>query len=170
MQMKISQISVAGRLTGVIGLDEAVSEVAAELKTDSDETEIARKIIRRIAEKNYIPDKLLPAYSAAVIREYKKYLGQAVEEERSDELRVVILGPGCYQCTSLETGVRDIMAEMNLAGDLEHVTDVQEIARYGVIGVPALVINKKIVSTGVVPDKKKIREWLTEAAGTAGIK
>ena len=170
MQAKIRQISVGGRLTGVIGLDDALSEVAESVKKDADEAEIAGEIVRRIAEKNYIPDKLLPAYSAAVIREYKRYLGQAVEEERSDELRVVILGPGCYQCTSLESGVRDIMAEMNLAGDLEHVTDVQEIARYGVMGVPALVINKKIVSTGVVPDKKKIREWLTEAAGTAGIK
>ncbi|PKN10711.1 MAG: hypothetical protein CVU72_00280 [Deltaproteobacteria bacterium HGW-Deltaproteobacteria-7] len=170
MQAKIRQISVGGRLTGVIGLDEAISEAAGSVRKDADETEIAQEIIRRIAGKNYIPDKLLPAYSTAVIREYKKYLGQDVEEEHSDELRVVILGPGCYQCTSLENTVRDIMSEMNLACDLEHITDVQEIARYGVMGLPALVINRKIVSTGVVPDRKIIREWLAFAAQTAGIK
>lgn len=164
MQEKIRQIFVSGRLTGVVGLDEAVSDVAGSFRKDADETEIAREILRRIAGKNYIPDKLLPSYSKAVIREYKKFLGEPVSEEPATGLRVVILGPGCYQCDSLEKGVRDIMAEMNLAADLEHVTDVQQIARYGVIGVPALIINNKIVSTGVLPDKKRIREWLAEAA------
>ncbi|MRR16595.1 MAG: thioredoxin family protein [Deltaproteobacteria bacterium] len=164
MQEKISQINVAGHLTGVIGLDEAIREAVHAMGKDASEPDAAREIIRRIAQKNYIPEKLLPDYRAAVVREYKKYLGEDVPEEPAAGLRVVILGPGCYQCDSLERGVRDIMADMNLAGDLEHVTDVQEIARYGVMGVPALVINNKIVSTGVLPDKKKIREWLACAA------
>lgn len=170
MQAKISQIRVGGHLTGVVGLDEAISEVAGSLGQNAAESEVARAIIGRIAPQNYIPEKLLAAYSKAVIDEYKKYLGLPVSEEPATGLRVVILGPGCYQCDSLEAGVRDIMAEMNLAGDLEHVTDVQEIARYGAMGVPALVINKKIVSSGIIPDKKKIRQWLTEAAGQCGMK
>lgn len=155
MQAKISHISVGGHLTGVVGLDEAISEVAASLRRNAAESDAAKEILRRITVKNYIPDKLLPAYGAAVIREYKKYLGEPVSEEPSVGLRVVILGPGCYQCDSLEEDVRNILADMNLACDLEHITDVQEIARYGVMGVPALVINNKIVSTGVLPDKKK---------------
>ena len=170
MQAKISQISVGGHLTGVVGLDEAISEVAASAGKNAAENDVASEIIRRIAKKNYIPDKLLPAYNAAVVRAYKKYLGEDVPEEPSTGLRVVILGPGCFQCSSLETDVRNILAEMNLACDLEHVTDVKEIARYGVMGVPALLINKKIVSIGMVPDKKKIRQWLTEAAGQCGMK
>ena len=169
MQTKIRQISVAGRLTGIVGLDDAISESAESLMKDAGETEIAKEIIRRIAEHNYIPDKLLPAYSAAVVREYKKYLGQDVPEEAVGGLRVIILGPGCFQCTSLETEVRNIMAEMNLAGELVHVTDVKEIARYGVMGGPALVINNKIVSVGVVPEKRKIRQWFKEAAGDSRV-
>lgn len=170
MQAKISQINVGGHLTGVVGLDEAISEVAESFGKSASEDDVAREMIKRIAQRNYIPDKLLAAYGAAVIREYKKYLGEDVPEEPSAGLRVVILGPGCFQCSSLEMDVRNILAEMNLACDLEHVTDAREIARYGVMGVPALVINKKIVSTGIVPDKKKIREWLAEAAGQRGMK
>ena len=64
--------------------------------------------------------------------------------------------------------LRDVMAEMNLAGDLRHVTDVKEIGQYGVMGVPALIINGKVVAVGSVPEKKKIqpgfrmplRKWL----------
>jgi predicted DsbA family dithiol-disulfide isomerase len=55
------------------------------------------------------------------------------------------------------------MAEMNLAGELFHVTDYREIARYGIMGVPALVINEKVCSAGTMPHRKEIRQWLTEA-------
>jgi protein-disulfide isomerase len=58
----------------------------------------------------------------------------------------------------------EVMAEMKLAGAVEHVRDIKEIASYGVMGTPALVINAKIVSVGTVPSKAKIREWLSEFA------
>jgi len=44
------------------------------------------------------------------------------------------------------------------------VKDIKEIASYGVMGTPALVMNGKIVSVGTVPSKAKIREWLSEFA------
>jgi hypothetical protein len=77
----------------------------------------------------------------------------------------LILGPGCTQCSRLEADVRDVMAQMNVLGQLIHVTDINEIGRYGVMGTPALAINKKIVSVGTTPEKKKIRQWLEEATG-----
>jgi len=40
---------------------------------------------------------------------------------------------------------------------------VREIGKFGVMGTPALVINEKVVSVGITPDKKKIRQWLEEA-------
>lgn len=55
-----------------------------------------------------------------------------------------------------------VMAEMNLAGDIEHVTDISEIGRYGVMGTPALVINGKVKSVGRVPPRTKMIEWLRE--------
>ncbi len=59
--------------------------------------------------------------------------------------------------------VMDVMAEMAVPGDLTHVTDVKEIASYGLIGVPAVAINGKVVSSGIVPPKSRIRQWLQEA-------
>jgi len=47
---------------------------------------------------------------------------------------------------------------------LRHVTDANEIGRYGVMGTPALIINGKVVAVGSVPEKKKIQAWLSEAA------
>jgi hypothetical protein len=162
MDSKIMQISVEGQTTGLVGLESMLAEVAQWAK-GREEAEITAELLNRVEKRNYIPSKIREVYGKALLREYKKYMGQEVKEETSGDLQVIILGPGCVQCSSLESGVRDVMAEMNLAGDLMHVTDLKEIGRYGVMGAPALVINNKIVSVGIVPNKIKIKQWLQEA-------
>ena len=154
MENKVTQIRVEGRPTGVVGLESALEAIVewAKGKTDG---EIIAELLSRVEKRNYIPSSIKQAYGKALLREYKKSIGQDVEEEPIVGLEVVILGPGCAQCSSLETNVRDVMAEMNLVGDLMHVTDIKEIGRYGVMGTPALIINGKVVAVGSVPEKIK---------------
>ena len=162
MENKVTQIRVEGRLTGVVGLEFVIKNIIewAKGKTDG---EITSELLNRIGKRNYIPSSIKQAYGQALLREYKKFIGEKVEEEPLTGLEVVILGPGCAQCSSLETIVRNVMAEMNLAGDIHHVEDAKEIGRYGVMGTPALIINGKVVAVGSVPEKKKIQLWLEEA-------
>ncbi len=56
----------------------------------------------------------------------------------------------------------EVLNELNLTADLEHVTDVKKIASYGIMGSPALLINGKLVSVGQVPNKKQIKSWVKE--------
>lgn len=163
MENKVSQISVEGQSIGVIGMEYAIQNIV-EWAKGKNEDDISTELLIRIEKRNYIPSKIKEAYRKALLREYKKYLGQEVEEEVIAGLQVLILGPGCSQCTSLESIVRNVMAEMNVTGDLRHVTDIKEIGRYGVMGTPALIINGKVVAVGSVPEKKKIKQWLLEAA------
>ncbi|MEE9910964.1 MAG: thioredoxin family protein [Deltaproteobacteria bacterium] len=156
-------MSIEGRQTGVIGLEYAIRNIV-EWAREKDDEDISTELLTRIEKRNYIPSKIKEIYRRALLREYKKYLGHEVDEEVAAGLQVVILGPGCAQCSSLESRLRDVMAEMNLAGDLQHVTDAKEIGRYGVMGTPALIINGKVVAVGSVPEKKKIQAWLSEAA------
>ena len=168
MKNKITQIRVEGYLIGVIGLEEAIKAVG-DYPNQMSDSEIAAELFSRLQKRNYVPSTREETYRKALLREYKKYLGEEVEAESPGDLHVIVLGPGCYQCTSLENDVRNIMAEMDLAGDLTHVTDPKEIGSYGVIGVPALIINNKVVSAGALPDKKKIRQWLADARKTLGV-
>ncbi len=78
-------------------------------------------------------------------------------------MRIVVLGPGCSQCNQLEQTVKQALSEMGLPASLEHVTDIKEMAKYGFVSTPALVINGKIVSRGTVPSVKKIKELLGKA-------
>jgi small redox-active disulfide protein 2 len=163
MENKVTQIRVEGRPTGVVGLEFAIQNIIEWAKGKED-AEIMSELFSRIEKRNYIPSKIKEVYGKALLREFKKFVGEDVEEETISGLQVVILGPGCAQCSSLETNVRNVMAEMNLDGDLTHVTDAKEIGRYGVMGTPALIINGKVVAVGSVPEKKKIEQWLSSAA------
>ncbi len=57
-----------------------------------------------------------------------------------------------------------MMAELNIAAGLEHVRDPIEIASYGVMGSPALIINGEVKAVGSIPPKNKLKELLMEAA------
>jgi CBS domain-containing protein len=158
----VTQISVNGNLVGIIGLQNIMAAMVSDYNQQADEV-IGAEMVRRLSVKNYIPGGARKHYAQSLAREFRKFQGQPVEEETESVLRVLILGPGCANCNRLEMDVRDVMAEMNAPGEMIHVTDVREISQYGVMGVPALVINKKVVSVGTTPEKKKIRQWLEEA-------
>ena len=43
---------------------------------------------------------------------------------------------------------------------VDKVTDVMEIAKYGVFGTPAVVVDGKVKSVGKIPDKSEIKTWI----------
>jgi protein-disulfide isomerase len=43
---------------------------------------------------------------------------------------------------------------------IEHVTDIKKTGKYGMMGIPALIINGKVKSVGKVPSKSKLIDWL----------
>ena len=164
---KITQIRIRGNLVGIVGLEAVMQTIAADFATQSDAA-VGKEMVGRLSAKNYIPGNARDHYAAAFVREFRKFLSQPFEEEKQTDLEVLILGPGCFQCSRLEEDVRNVMAEINAPGELIHVTDLREIGKYGVMGMPALVINKKVVAVGSVPEKRKICQWLKEAMPPSG--
>ncbi len=82
----------------------------------------------------------------------------------SSESKVIssikVLGSGCKSCHKLHENVIDACAEINLATDIEYVTDMEKIMGYGVMSMPCLVINEKIASVGKVLSKEEIIQLL----------
>ncbi|MBP8980042.1 MAG: thioredoxin family protein [Syntrophobacterales bacterium] len=158
----IKQIRVNGNLVGIVGLQKIMEEMAADFAGGSDE-EIAREILRRTGQCNYIPRRAEGSYGTALTREFRRFLGQEVAEEPLTGLQIIVLGPGCARCTQLERDVREALADLQLPGELIHVDDLRAIARYGVMGTPALIVNGKVVSVGTTPTRQQIKAWLREA-------
>jgi small redox-active disulfide protein 2 len=159
---EIKQVMINGRLIGIGGLDEAINEITFIYKGLSDD-EIQKRLLELISLRNYIPSAMQEAYGKAVLREFKIAQGLPVATEDVAGLKIAVLGMGCARCSQLETDVRDILSEMQIAADLQHITDLKEISRYGLMGSPALVINNKVASVGEVPPKSKIRQWIIES-------
>lgn len=75
-------------------------------------------------------------------------------------MEIKVLGPGCARCEQTEQLIRDALSESGVEADLDKVTDTMEIAKYGVFGTPAIVIDGEVKSVGKVPSKEEIKSWI----------
>jgi small redox-active disulfide protein 2 len=163
-QDDISQIRIGNSPVGIMGLRTAMEDMA-EKYADRPDREVVAELLNRLSKKNYIPQKVKENYGKAFLREFKKLLGKPFEEETPEGIQIKVLGPGCSQCDRLEQELMQVMAETGIMAEIEHVRDIKEIGRYGVMGTPALIINGKVKSVGKVAPRNKLKEWLKEAQG-----
>ena len=75
--------------------------------------------------------------------------------------RFIVLGACCQKSADTFVNVKQAVAEMGFADEVLNIGDAVEIAKYGVMQTPALVINSKVVSYGKlikVEEAKKLIE------------
>ncbi len=77
-------------------------------------------------------------------------------------MEIKILGSGCKKCNELEENTKQALKEIGLDAKVIKVTDFKEIAKYGVMTTPALVVDEKVVSKGQVLKKDEIIEILSK--------
>ncbi len=75
---------------------------------------------------------------------------------------IKVLGPGCPKCEKTEKAVRDAVAEAGVEASVEKIKDVMQIAKYGVFGTPAVVIDGEVKSVGKIPTKEEVKAWLVK--------
>ncbi len=64
------------------------------------------------------------------------------------------------KCIQLEKAARQAVQELNLDLKIEHITDFAQIASFGVMSTPALVLNGKVVSYGKVLSADEFKDIL----------
>ncbi|MCX6122306.1 MAG: thioredoxin family protein [Ignavibacteriales bacterium] len=75
-------------------------------------------------------------------------------------MNIKVLGPGCMNCKTLEKRTIEALQELKMDAAVEKVTDYQQIASYGIMRTPGLVIDEKVATSGFVPTVEKIKELL----------
>lgn len=81
-------------------------------------------------------------------------------EQTKKEKGIKVLGSGCAKCIALEKVTKSAVAELGLNYDIQHITDFVQIASYGVMSTPALVLNGKVVSYGKVLTVEEVKKIL----------
>ena len=69
---------------------------------------------------------------------------------KSEGASVKVLGSGCAKCNQLEAAVKAALEQLGMDTAIDHITDFAQIAAYGVMTTPALVVDGKVVSLGKV--------------------
>ena len=78
---------------------------------------------------------------------------------------VKILGSGCAKCNQLEKNTLEALDLLGMETVIDHVTDFTQIAAYGVMTTPALVIDGKVVAYGKVLKTDEVVKIIEKARG-----
>ena len=63
---------------------------------------------------------------------------------------VKVLGAGCKSCHEQYENVKAVVKTLGLDLEVEYITDMEKVMGYGVMSMPAIVVNEKVVSMGKV--------------------
>lgn len=86
-------------------------------------------------------------------------------EELNKGASIKILGPGCKRCIALEKSTLEALRDLNMDADIDHITDFAQIAQYGVMSTPGLVVDGQVVSFGKVLNKDEVKMILQKVRG-----
>jgi len=75
--------------------------------------------------------------------------------------KIQILGTGCPKCKKLAQHAQAAADELGLDYELEKVTDVNEIMKFGVMMTPALAVDGQVKVVGKVPSPDQIKSMLS---------
>lgn len=80
----------------------------------------------------------------------------AAEKAKNGGARVKVLGSGCAKCQALEANTVAALRQLGMDTQVDHVRDFAQIAAYGVMSTPALVVDGKVVAFGKVLKTEEI--------------
>lgn len=63
---------------------------------------------------------------------------------------IKVLGAGCKSCHTQYENVKEAVKNIGLKIEVEYITDMEKVMEYGVMSMPAIVVNDKVVSMGKV--------------------
>lgn len=82
------------------------------------------------------------------------------ESAKNEGAPVKILGSGCTKCNQLEAATKAALEQLGMDTRIDHITDFSQIAAYGVMTTPALVVDGKVVSYGKVLKMEEVMKIL----------
>ena len=78
-------------------------------------------------------------------------------------LKITVFGPGCARCKEVEKRVRQVVEESGIQADLQSVSDIQAMAKAGILLTPGIALNGVIKASGRIPSESEIRNWIADS-------
>ncbi len=74
--------------------------------------------------------------------------------------RVKVLGAGCKSCREQYEYVKKAVSNLGLSIEVEYITDMKKVTEYGVMSMPAIVVNDNVVAFGKVLKTAEVEKLL----------
>lgn len=84
------------------------------------------------------------------------YCGKPVE----GICRIKVLGAGCKSCHEQYEYAKKAVSNLGLGIEVEYITDMEKVMEYGVMSMPAIVVNDKVVAFGKVLKAAEVEKLL----------
>jgi small redox-active disulfide protein 2 len=75
-------------------------------------------------------------------------------------MNIKVLGAGCKSCEALLNSTKEAVVSKGIDTEVEYITDMEKIMSYGVMSMPALVVDEKVVSAGKVLKAREVEKFL----------
>lgn len=75
-------------------------------------------------------------------------------------MNVKVLGGGCSKCETLLANAKEAIEKAGVKAEVEYITDMEQLMSYGVMSMPAIVVNEQVVSMGKVLKTAQVEELL----------
>jgi len=76
--------------------------------------------------------------------------------------KIQILGTGCPKCKKLAENTETAAKDLGIEYEIQKVTDINEIMKFGVMVTPALAVDGQVKLAGKVPSVEEVKNLLTE--------
>ena len=73
---------------------------------------------------------------------------------------IKVLGAGCKTCHEQYENAKAAVAALGLSIEVEYITDMEKVMEYGVMSMPAIVVNDKVVSMGKLLKAAEVEKLL----------
>lgn len=74
--------------------------------------------------------------------------------------KLLVLGPGCPRCEKLKKDTETAASELGIMFELEKVSDIASMLKFGVMSTPALVVDGEVKVVGKVPSIAELKQML----------
>ena len=92
--------------------------------------------------------------------EAKKITNDCCPEAKNGICCIKVLGAGCKSCHEQYENAKRAIKDMGLSIEVEYITDMQKVMEYGVMSMPALVVNEKVVAMGKILKENEVMTLL----------
>jgi hypothetical protein len=158
----ISRVNIGGNIIGITNLEDIFKDVESARIENIDN--LKSLIIKKVKLKDYIPSSAESIYKEDLYEEYLVFTGKLRARKREkSSIEVRLYGSSCYNCERFDAMIKDILTRAGLLVDYQHITDLRELSRAGIISTPALAVNDKVILTGQVPAENRLETILLQA-------